>query len=51
METLGEKEGGGKCSFVEAKSRGAVFEGTVLCAVVAIPAASSETAGIITDKA
>ena len=51
VEAFGEEESGRECLFVETEFRGAVLEGAVLRAIVAIPAASGETADIIADEA
>lgn len=51
MKTFGEEQGWRKCLFVEAQFRRAVSEGAILRAVVAVPAASGEAAGVITDEA
>lgn len=51
MEALGEEEGHGKILFSEPELGGAVLEGAVLSAVIAVPAASRKTTGIITNEA
>jgi hypothetical protein len=51
VEALGEEERGRQRVFVESQFGRRVFEGSVLCAVVAVPAAGREAVGIIADEA
>lgn len=51
MEALGEEEGYGEIILSEPELWGAVLEGTVLSAVIAVPATSRKATEIIANEA